>query len=445
PLGSNPGSPPLGAAVVAEEHSTVAGLSRARRPPRACMGRTLPLLAGLALEASAWHLFEGGALPGAGSRGDACGSVPVASLRGPGDFAVGTLEDAARGAVPACPVKEGTDAFQAGGHAGAFQVLENGQVAKISKAFQRPGDATGYLQRHVDASAVEFRVYMEMWCLRRLLELPDNGSSRSVWEMQALEDHPLMPFVTGGALAWAPQFYGICRLDDGHQRFYMVLQNLMGQFNKPCQMDVKLGYMTGEPDYSWKHVRHQIADMFTPSASHAARVVGYQAWDPVKREFSKPSGKYTTALKSLDSAVDTFMDAVPDLLLTYLLDVLTPSKDLLISMAAWWHDHGVGVLDAIGMSVLLVFECAPQQGVPAPKPLLKLIDFAHLYPHSEHEVSIVAPIPIPAGPWWLSPAITPPSWGQTPPGSPKGRAQVPAWGAGAGRSASGAQAMPVGK
>jgi len=350
------------------------------------MGRLLCLLAGPVLEASAWHLFRAGPLPGSGYQGDACGSVPISSLRRPEDFAVGTLEDdAARAAVPQCPVKDGATASQAGGHAGAFQVLENGQVAKISKAFQRPGDSTGYLERHVNASAVEWRAYMEMWCLRRLLEQPDNESLSSVWEMQQLEEHPLMPFVTGGAMAWAPQFYGICRLDDGHQLFYMVLDDLMHQFNKPCQMDVKLGYMTGEPDYSWKHIRHQVVDMLTPSATHAARVVGYKAWDPVNNKFTEPASKHSASVVSLRTALTTFMDAVPDPLLTFTLDALRPSKDMLIRMAAWWHDNGIGVLDTIGMSVLMVFECAPTRGVPTPRPLLKLIDFAHLYPHSEHE------------------------------------------------------------
>merc|ERR1719277_2665311 len=191
------------------------------------MVRLLCLLVCLCQETSAWHLFKGSAVPDgatATGEGDACGTVPIALLKRKGDFALGTLEDDARAAVPECPVEDGADASQAGGHAGTFHVIQDGKVAKISKAFQRAGDPTKYLERHVVASAVEWRNYMEMWCLRRLLESPEyvNGTLK-----RQLLDHPLEPFVTAGDLAWAPQFYGVCRLDDGHtNHFYIVLQNI---------------------------------------------------------------------------------------------------------------------------------------------------------------------------------------------------------------------------
>lgn len=301
-----------------------------------------------------------------------CGGIPFEDLQREGDFALGcsaVLKSAGAGydEVPRCPLwaKNGEGVQQAGGHAGAFYKLKKDRIAKVTSAFQNEG---GH-----NAGRVEWVAYTEFWCLRRLDELIKAGSANDPKESELLAklsvktknevlSHPLRAFAVGTDRfdAIAPVFSGVCRVDGdvSASKLYLVLEDLLNKFQKPCQIDLKLGRYTVEPsDKIRKKMMMKVADQLSTSDNYGVRMAGFKVWNPWKRSWS------TMRRKALDPMITSIASS-----LTHFLDDSgnednTPLLSQLMAQAflvgTHWTTHLKPYIRAIAVSVLMAYECQP--------------------------------------------------------------------------------------
>jgi len=305
---------------------------------------------------SPWALFKGD--PISGTNCNTCAGVPLHELVQQGDEGVGCVHDATK-PLPSCPLHEVND-VQAGGHPGTFYKLIGARIAKQTIAFETPSEK--FTAAKIDASRTEWEVYMEMWCLKRLDKYEGEISAGI---SKVIANHPLRPFAlgTGGGAQedpWAPQFYGLCQLEGAEGDApvkYLVMENVLAAFEKPCQLDLKLGWRTAEPadQLTWKAFRHNVGDMFTPSVSDGARLAGYKVYDPFRGEWKKMESKIFSPTMPLSDVIDYFTDEsghVPTA-------GLASMRQRLLDMGAWWTETGKEELRAIALSALMIRECGP--------------------------------------------------------------------------------------
>eukprot|EP00440_Ansanella_granifera_P011349 gb/GFBE01012310.1/.p1 GENE.gb/GFBE01012310.1/~~gb/GFBE01012310.1/.p1 ORF type:complete len:469 (+),score=42.00 gb/GFBE01012310.1/:1-1407(+) len=304
------------------------------------------------------------------SRCNMCLDTPMENLRDDAEhYAFGCVSEDSHSAVPLCDRDTSKSDLQAGGHVGTFYALQGGQVAKESLAFTRADTLKGI--RHRDSAMTEWTFYMELWCLQRLRQ-----------KMDYKVPHVLDPFV-GGEEPWAPRFYGLCRIGDVHgtsqHKLFLVMENLLEGYAKPSQLDLKLG-ITIEPESMDKQgvgkvMGLTIAEMLTPTGTDRARLAGYKVWSPHKQKYRTMWSKAISPLMSLDRVFDTFL-AVPGR--DKDADLLSYFGNRLEAMHLWWKAVGQDQVRSIAASLLFIYEGDTSITV-APRPKLKLIDFAHFF------------------------------------------------------------------
>lgn len=309
---------------------------------------------------SKWPFFKGD--PVTGTACGTCAGIPMSQLQEPDDAGLGCMD---LSIMPVCDLQG--DAFaQAGGHAGTFHKLKNNRLAKHTIAFETPGEEHSEVK--IQNSRTEWEIYMEMWCVQRLYKASQADESKLKKLLlnhnvpALLKDHPLRPFALGmnGSEQWAPNFYGVCKLEGtngGQTMQYLVIDNLLSSFDKPCQLDLKLGYRTVEPDEeTGKRLRQTVGDILSPSTSDGARLAGYKVWSPYGDRWRKMTFKALSPLLPLSKVFDRFSDWSG-----YVSsDELASMQSRLLEMSAWWSETGKKEINAIALSALFIRECEPR-------------------------------------------------------------------------------------
>eukprot|EP00928_Gymnodinium_smaydae_P087337 TRINITY_DN7160_c0_g1_i1.p1 TRINITY_DN7160_c0_g1~~TRINITY_DN7160_c0_g1_i1.p1 ORF type:complete len:647 (-),score=63.82 TRINITY_DN7160_c0_g1_i1:51-1991(-) len=314
---------------------------------------------------SAWPHFSLGKSCGICSLGPDKGSIKVQDLKRYEDFAVGCISRRLDfvASLKECPMASGKS-DQAGGHAGTIHRLTSGRIAKLTMAFD-DAQIDNHDPAHIEASAVEFETYMEMWCLKRLANLMPGDA-------ELLREHPLWNFAVG-VDPWAPSFFGVCKLPGENANrplLYLVMENMLAPFSKACELDLKLGFQTVEHEERPRHnsvlgkgrgivkrAKLKFADRVSPSAMQGARMAGYKIFNPFQNVFEKPSSKWADPLTSLTDVFGKFLDDSGHVADTETMEIF---RDRLLGMAAWWAESGEKRLRAIALSALFAYECAPQ-------------------------------------------------------------------------------------
>jgi len=370
------------------------------------------------------------------------GGVPLSELRDEDDAYVGCPPQPGNegndrfSTFPACSVVHGAENVQAGGHADTFHVLHDNKVAKQMVAFDDLSPETDLKEkRHQKASATEYMVYMNFWCLRKLKdtsrdlsaypkalalrssgvnstqhqhpEEPRTGIKRAGaiglhHQAEELRPYPgapgsphlFDPFVFGES-PWAPVFFGICKVKYAtSSTAYIVMENLMPstgpkKYYKPSQLDLKVGRTIEsnaiEHQGYQKVIKKQVADYVTPTNSLGARLAGYKVWDNENEEYKMMWAKPVSPLMSLSSVFEISFgernwDSEDQVLATF--------SNQLEKMSLWWNDVGSRRIHSIALSLLFIYEgddtprFVYEGDTPRPSraaPTLKMIDYAHFF------------------------------------------------------------------
>jgi len=193
-------------------------------------------------------------------------------------------------------------------------------------------------------------------------------------DLQAtIASHSLRKFALGDD-PWAPSFHGVCKVEEnGTTNLFLVMEDMLDKYQQPCQLDLKLGYATVEPDNlasivsdstswgdkiakAWKKVRHEAGDAVTSTLQQGVRPAGYKIFNPFTQQSEKPSSKVAAATTPMHDVINTMFDISghqDD------LETLQIFKDRLLSMAGWWGAVGQDKLRTVALSVLMAYECAP--------------------------------------------------------------------------------------
>jgi len=219
--------------------------------------------------------------------------------------------------------KKGEGFSQAGGHAGAFLKVTEGRIMK-------------------KVSKNEFGFYSEI-----------------------LKNFPqVKPYLPG--------FYGT-EARDGNN--YVVLEDLTSPYKRPCILDVKIGLTSvGEDADPQKAEAMKKKDMATTTHTLGIRITAMKVYKKKTGEFTsygKPWGKKVTQETMVDSLKEYFDNGEKlrvDLLPFYLEKLLEIQK----------HFHEQRHLRFYSSSLLFLYD-GDSEGPNAPKPNIKMIDFAHVH------------------------------------------------------------------
>jgi len=284
-----------------------------------------------------------------------CGGYSVASLAGPKDFFPMEGEHSGcvgepKSVIPHCPSSEAAD--QAGGHAGTFYELSEHRIGKRAFNFDAVGlDCGGHSVRRKDihASQVEYHAIMEMWCIQRLSQ---HGNESQ------LQDYPLAP-IASGPDAFGADIFGICRMGEGeHAGIFLVMENVLAHYHQPCQIDLKLGKTTIEPETGSlrKRVLHSVIDRLTETKSLGVRQEGYRIWSPFDESVHKFNRGVARFSERMDESLEQFFGE-PGHLWDEPLGRFFEDRAALL--AEWWGRVGAHEFRAVGLSALVAYECHP--------------------------------------------------------------------------------------
>mmetsp|Transcript_135849 Transcript_135849/g.270993 ORF Transcript_135849/g.270993 Transcript_135849/m.270993 type:complete len:718 (-) Transcript_135849:40-2193(-) len=298
---------------------------------------------------------------------DSCLGVPISNLMTASDRQIGRIGclDANDGLpIPECPV-ENSAVNQAGGHAGDFQKLRDGKIAKRSRALD-------VLSSQKSRAALnEWIFYMQTWCINRLAG------------QEGRQEHLLDPFALGPN-PWAPRFYGLCQISasTGDSQKYLVMEDLHSRYHLASVLDIKLGQTIefGSSDSTAKKLFQSAVSRVTSTHTAGARLAGLRVWNPKKNRWKTS----TNVMSSIDSVFDKAFK--------YLLRQSGEQKRLWLTqfhnttqkLDQWWKSKGVNNVRSYAASLLFVWEGDP--AVAEPKaPVLKFIDFAHFHSQGRGE------------------------------------------------------------
>eukprot|EP00933_Yihiella_yeosuensis_P081310 TRINITY_DN948_c0_g1_i6.p1 TRINITY_DN948_c0_g1~~TRINITY_DN948_c0_g1_i6.p1 ORF type:complete len:580 (-),score=94.82 TRINITY_DN948_c0_g1_i6:454-2193(-) len=309
------------------------------------------------LRAASWPLYSINA-----DKCGTCAGVPVEELKTDRDFGVGCISKDEHAQLPTCPLLNADNSNQAGGHAGTILRLSDGLLAKATKAFDNEEESKDV---HIQAASLEYQAYMEMWCLRRLSK--KQGLTAEVNTM--LSTHVLRRFALGEN-PFAAEFFGSCRKacdgeDCERPMIYLVMENQLAPYQKPCQIDLKLGSYTVEPGLAnsgkfsdiKKTFIHAAGDHISPSASQGVRLAGFKVHNPYTMTSEKMASKMLSPLGGLEAVFDTFFDPSGH---SGDVETMEALKDRTFEMATWWGKHGRNTLKAVALSALMTYECKPE-------------------------------------------------------------------------------------
>jgi len=184
-------------------------------------------------------------------------------------------------------------------------------------------------------------------------------------EVQQKRKEELAEFVS-----FIPLFYGV----EGSNPQYVVLENLVGGFSKPCVMDLKLGTQSWDENASQQTIENRKkieGNSTTPSLGF--RITGSQVYKPQSGQFQKYDRKYGYAVREntmfdallafFDNGVHGRYEIIPTLLLR------------LKKMLQWAETQKM--FRFYGTSVLIIYEGDLNGDVQ--KTEVRLVDFAHVF------------------------------------------------------------------
>ncbi|TPX35433.1 hypothetical protein SmJEL517_g02123 [Synchytrium microbalum] len=179
--------------------------------------------------------------------------------------------------------------------------------------------------------------------------------------------------------AWMPKYFGTIPYQSPNESTqhkpheftrYVVLENLVEPYIKPCIADIKVGTrLYGEDATSAKKERMEYQAQNTTSGSTGLRICGIKVYD-------ETLGNFTSHDKSLGRSLtpDTIIDGLrvflPTKVYSSVLDVL------LASLRAIRQDLSESTARIYASSVLLLYEGSTDHQMG---PRVRLIDFAHAH------------------------------------------------------------------
>ena len=191
---------------------------------------------------------------------------------------------------------------------------------------------------------------------------------------------------------YIPQFHGVTKKtrDDGTIQEYLMMENLTSGYSKACIMDVKIGTKTYGPDAKPEKMAQQDASYRGTKIPFGFSVPGLSSYSGEDKNEMVMKGKdfgKTLTEDNIDQLLDLFLDIPTD-------------KDLAQQVAALFIEELKKVetlfltqtkFHFFASSLLFVYDA---EGVKNNKNLgsdflkkfvnLKMIDFAHVWPASEH-------------------------------------------------------------
>lgn len=157
---------------------------------------------------------------------------------------------------------------------------------------------------------------------------------------------------------WIPRFHGV------HTQFpdsFVVLDNLVAEFHRPCVADLKLGTVLAGPDATIekKERMHRVSQS-TTSGLTGTRICGMQYWNGVNAVRHDSTFGKQLDIGGMHAALEEFLE---------------PCKDIFSEQIKMLHDT-VSMpslqLASYGASLLVIYDAADPTTLQ-----LKLIDFAH--------------------------------------------------------------------
>ncbi|KNC79754.1 hypothetical protein SARC_07866 [Sphaeroforma arctica JP610] len=155
---------------------------------------------------------------------------------------------------------------------------------------------------------------------------------------------------------------------------YLVMENSVYGFVRPCVMDLKMGTKTyGEDATPEKIAREE--KKYPPQKTLGFRFVGMKVWQPATESYSKTEREWCMAIDetTVGAGLERFFDNGTDALRK---DVVSDVRDQIEKIKLTLENHPF--MRLYGSSLLVVYEGDPSASNK--KPLVKMIDFAHPFP-----------------------------------------------------------------
>ncbi|WZN59643.1 inositol polyphosphate multikinase [Chloropicon roscoffensis] len=174
---------------------------------------------------------------------------------------------------------------------------------------------------------------------------------------------------------FVPAFYGVLEMGG---ITYMKLEDVCKRYDRPCLIDVKIGYQTWCPRETEEHISRRIVkDRQTTTKTLGFKVCGMQVYDPQADTYWRATKSWCKALDaaSVQRALARFCDHPSQ---------NVGSSDICLGLVSRLQDlerwsEAQRLYHFYSASVLVVYEGSAS----APEDLnlnLKLIDFAHAHP-----------------------------------------------------------------
>eukprot|EP00929_Paragymnodinium_shiwhaense_P112799 TRINITY_DN8106_c0_g1_i3.p1 TRINITY_DN8106_c0_g1~~TRINITY_DN8106_c0_g1_i3.p1 ORF type:complete len:530 (-),score=106.44 TRINITY_DN8106_c0_g1_i3:594-2183(-) len=292
-----------------------------------------------------------------------CGGVPIQGFAGGKSFIVGCSDGVnSPFNVTAdhmdCPVEDAVE--QAGGHAGTFHKLSMNRIAKRSYAFDQLRE--GVKEKDIRYGKVEFAAYTEFFCIRALQRYPKGAKDPEI--RRKIAAHPLKPFAVDQT--FAPTYYGVCRIvTPTESALFLVMADMLSDYEKPCYMDLKFGSTSVEPDTGsgskFKDLKHKVVDGISYGKSEGVRLAGYVVESPTVGQYRYPpkGQKWKNGLVPPRQALNAFFN-----LAGHAKDEQTFDSFLrrFQQMRQAWNQTFDMRLRSVGLSAMMVYECADLGG-----------------------------------------------------------------------------------
>lgn len=180
-------------------------------------------------------------------------------------------------------------------------------------------------------------------------------------------------------LRFFPAYYGtqIIKASDGSGLHpHLVLQDVVSDYVKPCISDVKIGSRTWYPqaseDYRAKCLRK---DRASTSVTLGFRISGLQIYQGEKSGYWKPDRKKQIQKFTVDDVRSVLKKLISSNQSGY--NGLSGILRQLLELKSWFEDQTD--FHFYSCSLLLIYDGESEENGGNPQPMVKLIDFAHVF------------------------------------------------------------------
>eukprot|EP00727_Mastigamoeba_balamuthi_P010216 m51a1_g5817 putative inositol hexakisphosphate kinase 3 (255) ;mRNA; f:214847-216666 len=172
-------------------------------------------------------------------------------------------------------------------------------------------------------------------------------------------------------LGLVPKFYGVGpgTSDASSAQQYLIIEDVVCRFKKPCILDMKIGTRTWHDECTpAKREAHIAQDAQCTTSKYGFRFCGMKVWDPqtgMARKFPRKYGWDCLTDESMGVALREFLSAARD-------------RRAVVSALLHRLDAEEGGWELIASSLLMAYEAeAEEEARGRQEPLLVMIDFAH--------------------------------------------------------------------